>query len=209
MIPKVQDCLLSNQEDYDNLCKGVLSPEDYESRLDKSILTMTNALGGVNFSRLCLCLCRAVYQEFEIYDDVVCDGGRDLGIDAKISFRDAFGFENKLVVQAKTHTDGNKKIGDKLIREFLGSMRVAKVRKGLFITNAFFHPTVLGIQTQENKRKTTLMLVDQNKLLQLLKKYQCGLIKENGYLQLNKKFFFKQSINNNRLFVLMCGYTKI
>lgn len=183
---QIGNCLRNNQEKYNKFIRKQIVFDEYEKSLDNSIFEAINISGGVNFSKISLDLIKAVYGHYDIFDDKVTDGGNDHGIDAEFSIKDELGYIEKFVIQAKTKQNDNASIGEKIVREFIGSMAAAKAAKGIFITNAEIHKDAKEIA----KKINNLIFIDKVLLLKLIKKYKVGITyDDNGIARLDRKVF--------------------
>ncbi len=109
----------------------------------------------------------------------------DGGIDGIIN-QDQLGIE-KIYIQAKRYKDGNK-VREPEIRNFIGAMS-GDVRKGIFVTTSMFDPAAVAKATSD--RNHTLILIDGNKLVDLMIKFNVGVqIKSNFEVkELDEDFF--------------------
>lgn len=181
----ISNCLRNNKEKHSKLLKKEISEKNYNKSLDISIIEAINIAGGINFSRLSLELIKKILGNKNIIEDKVTDGGNDHGIDAELTLKDIFGFVEKIAIQAKTRQSDTSEIGEKVTREFIGSMLVAKADKGIFITNVKVHSEAKAIA----KTVKNLLFIDKTELLHLIKKHKIGVIMENNALILDKDMF--------------------
>lgn len=109
----------------------------------------------------------------------------DGGIDGIIN-QDQLGIE-RIYIQAKRYKEGNK-VREPEIRNFIGAMS-GDVRKGIFVTTATFDDQ--AITKALSDRNHTLILIDGNKLVELMIKFNVGVqIKETYEIkQLDEDFF--------------------
>lgn len=110
----------------------------------------------------------------------------DGGIDGIIS-EDVFGF-SKIYIQAKKY-DENNKITRPIIQSFIGALSDKQTKKGLFITTSSF--TREAYEFAKNHQTYTIVLVDKDKLAELMMKYKVGIqVKEvKEIYQLDNDFF--------------------
>lgn len=99
----------------------------------------------------------------------------DGGIDGFIS-QDALGIE-KIYFQAKRFT-GNTKVTASMIRDFVGSLDLRGVSKGVFITSSDFPSNTEKVLAGTHK---SIILINQEKLLELMIKYNVGVSVEETY----------------------------
>ncbi|HPR48354.1 MAG TPA: winged helix-turn-helix domain-containing protein [Spirochaetota bacterium] len=92
----------------------------------------------------------------------------DGGIDGFIS-QDALGIE-KIYFQAKRFT-GNTKVSASMIRDFVGSLDLQGVSKGVFITSSDFPQDTEKVLAGTHK---SIVLINQSKLLSLMIQYNIG-----------------------------------
>lgn len=99
----------------------------------------------------------------------------DGGIDGFIS-QDALGIE-KIYFQAKRFT-GNTKVTASMIRDFVGSLDLRGVSKGVFITSSDFPSDTEQVLAGTHK---SIILINQEKLLSLMIKFNVGVSVEETY----------------------------
>ena len=99
----------------------------------------------------------------------------DGGIDGFIS-QDALGIE-KIYFQAKRFT-GNTKVTASMIRDFVGSLDLRGVSKGVFITSSDFPSNTEKVLAGTHK---SIILINQEKLLSLMIKFNVGVSVEEIY----------------------------
>jgi restriction system protein len=92
----------------------------------------------------------------------------DDGIDGVIS-QDRLGLEN-VYIQAKRFTDNTVGSGD--IRNFIGSLTLKGVTKGVFLTTSRF--TKSATQTAEDSKQQKIILIDGQHLANLAIEYNLG-----------------------------------
>lgn len=109
----------------------------------------------------------------------------DGGIDGIIN-QDQLGID-RIYIQAKRYKEGNK-VREPEIRNFIGAMS-GDVRKGIFVTTATFDDQ--AITKALSDRNHTLILIDGNKLVELMIKFNVGVqVKETYEIkQLDEDFF--------------------
>lgn len=94
----------------------------------------------------------------------------DGGVDGIIN-QDALGLE-KVFFQAKRFADGNP-VSASMVRDFVGTLEVQGVSKGVFITTSRFPKNALEVLAKTQKR---IVLVDGPKLVDLMISYDLGVI---------------------------------
>ena len=92
----------------------------------------------------------------------------DNGIDGIIHL-DKLGLES-VYIQAKRFTEGSVGSGD--IRNFIGSLAVQGVSKGVFLTTSRF--SISAIETANNSKQQKIVLVDGKTLASLAIEYNVG-----------------------------------
>ncbi|TNF08041.1 MAG: hypothetical protein EP317_03805 [Bacillota bacterium] len=98
-------------------------------------------------------------------------GPDDDGVDCEFEIKDAFGFKEKLIIQAKTKkTDKNLNV--KVLREYLGVMMLKQAQKCVIITNSNFNKT--AIQAAKNIHSVSLIGLEE--LFDFMKMHQYGLL---------------------------------
>lgn len=185
-VTPIGNCLRNNREKYCKYKKKQINEDEYNKSLNASIVEAINLSGGVSFSKLSLDLVKALYNDNEVYDDKVTDGSKDHGIDAELFVKDKIGFVDKIVIQSKTKQNDSANIGEKITREFIGSMATAKASRGILIANAEIHKDARDIAKNVNN----IIFVDKNLLIDLMKRYKIGIeVDSNGIAMLNTKTF--------------------
>jgi len=97
----------------------------------------------------------------------------DEGIDGFIN-QDTLGIE-KIYFQAKRFT-GNTKVTASMVRDFVGSLELKNVKKGVFITSTDFPR-----DAEQMLSLKSIVLINQEKLLNLMIKYDVGVSLEKVY----------------------------
>jgi restriction system protein len=97
----------------------------------------------------------------------------DGGIDGFIN-QDTLGLE-KIYFQAKRFT-GDTRVTPSMVRDFVGSLKLSNVAKGVFITSTDFPK-----DTEQQLKSQNIVLVNQQKLLSLMIKYNIGVSLEKTY----------------------------
>lgn len=182
-------CLRNQYEKYQKYLAGGISYNEYQKSLSETLIKATYENGGAFFEKVSLDLIKAVYADDVVPNsDKITGGPSDYGIDGELKIKDKCGFIEKVVIQAKLNS-----CGEKLIREFMGSMSYAGAQKGIFITLA-----VIDWRTREFAKsvlKTTkqLLLIGRAELLQ--KMFECSVgLKTDKYenLVIDNSYFIIQ-----------------
>lgn len=97
----------------------------------------------------------------------------DEGIDGFIN-QDALGIE-KIYFQAKRFT-GNTKVTASMVRDFVGSLELKNVKKGVFITSTDFPKDAKQMLSLKS-----IVLINQEKLLSLMIQYNVGVSVEKTF----------------------------
>ena len=103
-------------------------------------------------------------------------GPGDEGVDGEIN-EDRLGF-NKIYVQAK-HYGPNNPVNDAVVRNFLGSMTLKGVSKGVLITTSHF--TVKAIELSMKNPNFRLKLIDGKELVNLMIENNIGVTVSKTY----------------------------
>lgn len=109
----------------------------------------------------------------------------DGGIDGIIN-QDQLGIE-KIYIQAKRYKEENK-VREPEIRNFIGAMS-GDVRKGIFVTTSVFDYAAVAKATGD--RNHTIILIDGNKLVDLMIKFNIGIQIKSNYeaKEIDEDFF--------------------
>jgi restriction system protein len=109
----------------------------------------------------------------------------DDGVDGVID-QDALGLD-RVYLQAKRYTPGNS-VGPKAIRDFFGSLDIAKATKGVFITTSTFTKSAHDTAGRLGKR---IVLIDGDQLAALMIMYDVGVrIEETFHIKKIDEDFF-------------------
>lgn len=174
-LTPIGNCLRNQREKFIFYKQNKISKAAYIKSLKDTLIEAINLLGGVHFSAFSLKLIKAAYGDRVIYDSIT-EGANDRGIDAYLICRDEIGFEEKIVIQAKIKKNQEASIGEKVMREFYGSLELFGANKGILITNANIHKDARDVV----KNKTNIMCVDKDKLFELMQTYKVGVRFEDG-----------------------------
>lgn len=165
--------------------KGAIKKETYKNEVYKSVLECISLAGGEFFERVCMSLMKACYGTRVIKDELTAGPG-DKGIDGIIFVKDEMGFEEKILMQAKTkRRRGYIPLSE--IREFLGVMTAEKAEKGILMSNSNYHRETIRFANKVNN----FVLIDQKKLLELMEEHALGLICEEGLIRIDEDFFLE------------------
>jgi len=112
-------------------------------------------------------------------------GPDDDGVDCEFEIKDAFGFKEKLIIQAKTKKS-DKNLNVKVLREYLGVMMLKQAQKCVIITNSNFNKTAL----QAAKNIHSVSLIGLEELFSFMTEHNYGLLKdEQNMLYIDDKLF--------------------
>ena len=170
---------------YLNHKKNKLNAETYKKELHKGIIECIFHAGGEFFERMSLILLKKAYGD-RVISEKLSGGPDDNGIDAKLVLRDELGFEENVLVQAKTKKRANAVIALCDIREFAGVMAAEKADKGILISNSTFHR-----ETEKFAAKIrNLKLINKKILLSLMEQHRVGLVEDSdGILMVDESLF--------------------
>lgn len=108
------------------------------------------------------------YGEFREDAGTVTGQSGDNGIDG-IIYQDRLGLES-VYIQAKRYSDA--KVGSPEIRNFIGSLAIQGVSKGVFLTTSRFSDS--AIKTAEDSKQQKIVLIDGKKLADLAIEFNLG-----------------------------------
>ena len=109
----------------------------------------------------------------------------DDGVDGVID-QDALGLD-RVYLQAKRYAPGNP-VGPNAIRDFFGSLDIAKATKGVFITTSTFTKSAYDTVSRLGKR---IVLIDGDQLAALMIRYDVGVrIEETFHIKKIDEDFF-------------------
>lgn len=113
----------------------------------------------------------------------VSGGSDDGGIDVVLEIVDYLGFTEKIKVQTKNRDTAQ--VNEKEVREFYGAMIAQRGSRGIYVTTTRFHPSAEDfIESVDD-----LVGVDGDKLFELVKRTQYGIVKKpQGYI-IDKEIF--------------------
>jgi restriction system protein len=112
-------------------------------------------------------------------------GTGDGGVDGVID-QDALGLD-QIYVQAKRYADGNT-IGRETIQAFIGALQGFGATRGVFITSSTF---TANARDYANAISTRVILIDGQRLAQLMIKYRVGVQVKQSYevVEIDEDFF--------------------
>ena len=157
--------------------------KEHEDRLFKEVLETIAKMKWQDFERLMeLLLKKMGYGEIEPR----IKNSRDGGIDGIIN-QNALGLE-RVYIQAK-RWKGN--VGGPQIDAFAGALTRRGANKGVLVTKSNFTPDAKKVAEDVSKGGTALILIDGNKLAELMIKYRVGVVTESTYelKKLDENFF--------------------
>ena len=117
---------------------------------------------------------------------VYCDvsgGSDDGGIDVVLEIVDYLGFVEKIKVQTKNRDKAH--VTEKEIREFYGAMNAQRGTRGIYVTTTYFHPSAQDLMDSLDD----LAGIDGDKLWDLIKRTQYGIIKSKDLYAFDKEIF--------------------
>lgn len=116
-----------------------------------------------------------LFQKMKYGDFETTPKSGDGGIDGILN-QDQLGIE-RIYIQAKRYKEGNK-VRESDIRNFIGAMS-GDVRKGIFVTTSTFDEQ--AVAKAKNDRNHTIILIDGDKLADLMIKYNIGVQVKTKY----------------------------
>lgn len=166
--------------------KGFLKKESYINQTYKAAMDCISLAGGEFFERFCMRIIKECYGDKVISDEITAGPG-DKGIDGVVIIKDEIGFEEKILIQCKTKRKRTAFIPECETRAFLGVMTSEKATKGLMMSNSNYLKETFRFAS----RVKNLMLIDQQRLIELMEKYKIGLISVDGLLKIDEKVFIE------------------
>ena len=143
--------------------------ENLNSELAERLLEKINSNSPAFFEKLVLDL----LQSMGYGRGSVTGKSGDGGIDGFIN-QDTLGLE-KIYFQAKRFT-GDTRVTSSMVRDFVGSLAIKNVKKGVFITSTDFPK-----ESEQLLQSQNIVLINQQKLLSLMIKYNIGVSLEKTY----------------------------
>lgn len=155
---------------------------DLHENLKIELLGRLKESGPYYFEKIILIL----FQKMGYGDFQETKKSGDGGIDGVIN-QDALGIE-RIYTQAKRYTTSN--VGERDIRNFIGAMS-GDVSKGIFVTTSDFDPA--AYDKVRDARNHKIILINGEKLVELMIKYNLGVQVENTYLvkEIDEDFFIE------------------
>ena len=156
---------------------------EIEARVKSELLEKLKSIDAHYFERVLLKL----FHQMGYGDFVETPKTRDGGIDGVIN-EDQLGLE-KIYIQAKRYNENN--IREKDIRNFIGAMS-GDTNKGIFVTTSEFND---GAIKKAREAHHTIILIDGDKLVDLLHQYNVGVQVRNTYnMKEIDEDFFEQNL---------------
>ena len=143
--------------------------EILNNELAESLLEKINSNSSAFFEKIVLDL----LQNMGYGQGTVTGKSGDGGIDGFIN-QDTLGLE-KIYFQAKRFT-GDTRVTASMIRDFVGSLAIRNVKKGVFITSTDFPK-----DAEQQLSSQNIVLINQQKLLSLMIQYNIGVSLEKTY----------------------------
>lgn len=181
-IPSYQDYV--NGSSSEVIDDGESTPEE---EIDNSFKQINKKLAGelleyilnndpIFFERLVLdLLLKMGYGDFRENAGETTSASNDGGIDGIIS-QDRLGLD-KIAIQAKRYTENV--IGRPILQNFAGALLGMGLTKGVFITTSSF--TKNAIEYANNQANLTIILIDGDKLADLMIEYNVGTFTSHTY----------------------------
>lgn len=182
----------SSSSDIDQKIEDADPREVLEASYDKmrasvcdELLNTVRKIDPTDFERLVVDLLQKMGYGIDLQSVVHRGRSGDGGIDGEIS-QDRLGLE-MIYIQAKRYQEGAG-IGRPAIQQFVGSLNERKAKKGLFITTSHFSADAYEYV---NRIDVRIILVDGEKLAELMFDYDLGVATEQRYLvkKLDQDYF--------------------
>lgn len=139
------------------------------------------------FEEACVNLICKVFKVDPSFGQVL-GGIDDGGIDGVVRIVDELGFEKEIIyIQSKCRKALNKMTSATEVRQFYGAIQYKKAKKAILMTNARFHHLAL----QEVRGAKDVVLIDGNRLAELMIEHKFGVREKNGLPVIDQKFFPK------------------
>lgn len=168
----------------DDLKTKKINEKTYDGHLKRIVIKSINEAGGEFFEELSMKLLIQVYGD-SVKDNQLTAGADDNGIDGILTVSDPAGFSEKIFFQSKTKLNERAYVSIKVAREFLGVMTAYGATKGIIITNSNFHKDTRAFAAKTDK----LMLIDANRLYDLMKTFGVGVVNRDGVYKIDAEFF--------------------
>lgn len=177
--------LLQESDDkLEDLKNKKINDRTYLTHLKKLAIKCISEAGGEFFEELSMKLLVSVYGGSVVKNQLTA-GADDNGIDGILTICDPLGFQEKIFFQSKTKLNERAYVSIKVAREFLGVMRAYGASKGILITNSNFHRETRTFASKVDN----LLLIDSNKLFELMMSHEVGVITTEGIPRLETAFF--------------------
>jgi|GEM_PF-1616151 len=178
----IGNCLRNQHEKYKKLLAGKTTAFEYRKGLKNAVVEAVNILGGAFLEKLSLDLVKAAYGGRVVKgSDLLTGGADDHGIDAVLRVADELGLEERVVIQAKIKLNTEAYIGEKVIREFLGSIELAGAQKGVLITNSVIYAKARDY-CRATRKTDHIAFIDGGEMFNMMSRYNIGIYKdEHGY----------------------------
>lgn len=157
----------------------------------KYFLRALNLKGGEFFELFSVNLLKRILERANrITKSEVTGGANDNGIDGVIEYCDALGFRDRLLIQARTRSNGT--INLKEVREFYGALNSEKGTKGVFISTSTFHKEALNFCN----KLPNIAYIGGNRLFELAAENSFGIKKTPKGLEIDYEFFLDGVTDN-------------
>jgi restriction endonuclease Mrr len=154
----------------ESLPRSAMNENRYAEKLNKC--------GGAFFAEYVARLFDAHFssRKMKVRGRYVVDGADDKGVDVVLHTVDELGFNDVILLQAKTRSSGQVTL--KEIREFFGVMSAERATRGIFVTTATFTTDAIAFV----RSNPSLAAVDKHKLFELAREHRLGLISDGEVL---------------------------
>lgn len=161
--------------------------EQYLKELKDTINRYFAVCSAEFFEEACVNLVCKIFNVDSKFGEV--NGGvGDGGIDGIVKIVDELGFEKDIIyIQSKCRKELTKMTSATEVREFYGAIQYKKGKKALVMTNAKYHHLAL----EEAKFAKEVVLIDGNRLAELMIEHNFGIKIKNGLPVIDQKFFPK------------------
>jgi restriction system protein len=183
-IPSYQEYVNGSKPNEDSMESGESTPEEEiesaHAQINKKLAgeLLENILNNdpIFFERLVVdLLLKMGYGDFRENAGQTTSASNDGGIDGLIS-QDRLGLD-KIAIQAKRYTENV--IGRPVLQSFAGALLGMGLTKGVFITTSTF--TKGAIEYAQNQANLTIILIDGDKLADLMIEYNVGTFTSHAY----------------------------
>ncbi|MBQ7761464.1 MAG: restriction endonuclease [Clostridia bacterium] len=171
----------TKKQQLDQILDTPLPEKDFKPKFFKTLWLR----GGSFFESFVANLLEKYYSlagKMVVYCEV-SGGSDDGGIDVVLEIVDYLGFTEKIKVQTKNRDTAQ--VNEKEVREFYGAMIAQRGSRGIYVTTTRFHASAQDfIESVDD-----LVGIDGDKLFELVKRTQYGIVKTSqGYI-LDKEIF--------------------